>query len=119
MLQEGRVVQEDTREVGPVAPVDLRDGLVQNLHQPDLTHRLGGFPDLYTHSSRQDSHWDNLWDNQGRQEDSWVRDRWCHRIRSGSTGETIVRSDIETDHERHREATGKLTTWISSRKWES
>jgi hypothetical protein len=23
------------------------------------THHLGGFPDLYTHSSREDNHWDN------------------------------------------------------------
>jgi len=38
------VVQEDTREVGLVAPVDLRAGLVQTLHQSKLTHRLGGFP---------------------------------------------------------------------------
>jgi hypothetical protein len=67
------VVQEDTREVGPVAPVGLREGLVQNLHQPELTHCLGGFPDLYIHSFRQDRHWDNLW---GRQENNQVSDRW-------------------------------------------
>jgi hypothetical protein len=71
-------------EVGPVAPVDLRAGLVQTLHQSKLTHRLGGFLDLYTHSSREYSHWDS----QGREEDSRVRNKWCHRIHSGSTGET-------------------------------
>ena len=59
MLQEGRVVQEDTREVGPVALVDLRARLVQTLHQSELTHRLGGFPDLYTHSSMEDNHSDS------------------------------------------------------------
>jgi hypothetical protein len=78
------VVQEDTREVGPVAPVDLRAELVHTLHQSKPTNCLGGFPDLYTHSSREDNHWDI----QDRQEDSRVRDRWCHRIRSGSTRET-------------------------------
>jgi hypothetical protein len=46
----------NTREVGLVALVDLREGLVQTLHQPELTHRLGGFPDLYIHSSRHDKH---------------------------------------------------------------
>jgi hypothetical protein len=78
------VIQEDTREMGPVAPVDLKAELVHTLHQSEPTHRLGGFPDLYTHSSREDSHWDNY----SRQEDSRVRDRWCHRIRLGSKGET-------------------------------
>jgi hypothetical protein len=48
------VVQEDTREVGPVAPVDPREGLVQTLHQHELTHHLGRFPNLYIHNSRQD-----------------------------------------------------------------
>jgi hypothetical protein len=60
------MVQEDTREVGPVAPMDLREGLVQTLHHLELTHHLGGSPDLYIHSSRKDRHWDNLWDSQGR-----------------------------------------------------
>jgi hypothetical protein len=39
--------------------VDLRADLVHTLHQFEPTHRLGGFPDLYTHSSREDSHWDS------------------------------------------------------------
>jgi hypothetical protein len=75
------VVQEDTREVGLEALVDLREGIVQTLDQSELTHCLVGFLDLYTHSSRQDSHWDN----QGRQEDNRVRNIWCHRTHSGST----------------------------------
>ena len=60
------MVQKDTKKVGPVSPVDLREGLVQTLHQPELTHHLGGSPDLYIHGSRKDRHWDNLWDSQGR-----------------------------------------------------
>jgi hypothetical protein len=75
------VVHEDTREVGPVAPVDLGVGLVQTLHQSKLTHCLGGFTELYTQISRKDIHWDS----HGRHEDNRVRDMWCHRIRSGST----------------------------------
>jgi hypothetical protein len=61
----------ETKEAGPMGPVDLRAELVHTLHQSEPTHRLGGFPDLYTHSSREDNHWDS----QGRQEDSHVRDR--------------------------------------------
>ena len=79
------MVQEDTEKVGPVDPVDLREGIVQNLHQPELTLCLGGFPEIYIHISRQDRHWDSLWDSQGRQEDNQVRTKWCYRIRSGST----------------------------------
>jgi hypothetical protein len=65
------VDQEDTREVGPVAPVDLR---VVREDIPRLSvpiHHLGGFTDHYIHSSRGDSRWDN----RGRQEDNQVRDR--------------------------------------------
>ena len=72
------MVQEDTKEVGPMAPVDLRMELVHTLHQYEPTHRLGGFPNLYTHSSREDSHWDSQGmqeDSQGMQEDSQGRDR--------------------------------------------
>ena len=65
--QEERVVQEDTREVGPVDPVDLRVERVDTLHLSVPIHHLGGFPDHYIHSSRGD--------NQGMQEDSQVRDR--------------------------------------------
>jgi hypothetical protein len=36
------VVQKDTREVGPVAPVDLRAEIVHTLHHSEPTHRLGG-----------------------------------------------------------------------------
>jgi hypothetical protein len=71
MPQEERVVQEDTREVGPVAPVDLRAERVHTLHLSEPIHHLGGFPDLYIHSSREDNHWDS----QGMQEDNQVRDR--------------------------------------------
>jgi hypothetical protein len=78
------VVQEDTREVGPVALVDIRTELVHTFHQYKPMHRLRGFPDLYTHNSREDNHWES----QGKREDNWVRDRWCHRIHSGSIGET-------------------------------
>jgi hypothetical protein len=78
------VVEEDTREVGLVAPVDLRAELVHTFHQSEPTHHLGGFPDLYTHNSREDSHWDS----QGMQQDSYIKDRECHRIHSGSIGET-------------------------------
>jgi hypothetical protein len=64
------VVQEDTREVGLVALVDLKVELVHTLHQCEPTHRLRGFPDLYTHSSREEIHWDNHWDSHGMQEDN-------------------------------------------------
>jgi hypothetical protein len=84
------VVQEDTREVGPVALVDLKEGLVQTLHQPRDYISSGRisrplYPQLQT---RQDKHWGSLWESQGRKEDSRVRDKWCHRIHSGSTRET-------------------------------
>jgi hypothetical protein len=65
------VVQEDTREVGPVAPVDLRAERVDILHLSVLIHHLGGFPDRYVRSYRGDS----CWDSQGRHEDNQVRDR--------------------------------------------
>jgi hypothetical protein len=65
------VVLEDTREVGPVAPMDLRAERVHTLHLYEPIHHLGGFPDLFIHSSREDNHWDS----QGMQEDSQVRDR--------------------------------------------
>jgi hypothetical protein len=60
------VGQEDTREVGLVALVDLR---VERVDIPLLyvpIHHLGGFPDRYIHSSRGDNHWDR----KGKQEDS-------------------------------------------------
>jgi hypothetical protein len=56
---EERLVQEDTREVGPVDPVDLRVELVHTLHLFKPILCLGGFPDLYIHSSKEDSCWDN------------------------------------------------------------
>jgi hypothetical protein len=62
------VVQEDMREVGLV---DLRTERVHTLHISEPIHRLGGFPDLYIHSSREDS----CWDSQGTREDNQVRDR--------------------------------------------
>jgi hypothetical protein len=78
------VVQEDTREVGLVAPIDLRAERVHTLHQYEAIHHLGGFPNLYIHISRGGSHWDN----HGIQEDSQVKDRSCQRIHSESIGET-------------------------------
>jgi hypothetical protein len=48
------VVQEDTMEVGPVAPVDHRTERVDT-----LIHHMGGFPDLYIHSSKGGSRWDS------------------------------------------------------------
>jgi hypothetical protein len=78
------VVQEDTREVGPVALVDLRAERVHKLHLSEYIHHLGGFLDLYIHSSRGN----NRWDNHDMYEDSRVRDRQCQRIHSESTGET-------------------------------
>jgi hypothetical protein len=77
------VVQEDTREAGLVAPVDLRVEQVDTLHLFEPIHHLGGFPNLYIHSSRED----NQWDSQGMQEDYQVRDRQCHRIHSERTRE--------------------------------
>ena len=69
------MVQEDTREVGPVAPVDLRAEKVHTLHLSKSILCLGGFPDLYIHTSR---------------EDSQERDRqWCHKTHSGSKREII------------------------------
>jgi hypothetical protein len=65
------VVQEDTREVGLVAPMDLKVELVHTLHQSKPTHCLGGLLNLYTRISKEDNHWDN----QGRREDSQVRDK--------------------------------------------
>ena len=72
MLKEEPVGQEDTREVGPVALVDLRAERVNTLHLSEPIHYLGGFPDLYIHSFRGD--------NQVMQEDSHIRDRQFHRI---------------------------------------
>jgi hypothetical protein len=60
------VVQEDTREVGPMAPVDLTVVRVDTLHLSVPIHHLGAFLDLYIHSSRGD----NSWDNQGMWEDN-------------------------------------------------
>lgn len=50
---------EDTREVGPVAPVDLRAERANTLRLSVPILHLGGFPDLYIHSFRGDSRWDN------------------------------------------------------------
>jgi hypothetical protein len=79
------VGQEDTREVGPVAPVDLREERVDIPLLSMPIHHLGGFPNRYIRSSRGDSRWDS----QGMQEDSRDRGRQCHRIHSGSTGEIV------------------------------
>jgi hypothetical protein len=79
------VVQEDTREVLSVVPMDLRAERVDILHLSVHIHPLGGFLDLYIHKSRGDSNWDN----QGRQEDSQDRGRKCHKTHLGSTRETI------------------------------
>jgi hypothetical protein len=52
------VVQEDTREVGPMAPVDLKAERVDTLHLSVPIH-LGGFPNHYIRNSRGDNHWDS------------------------------------------------------------
>ena len=59
MPQEERVVQKDTRDVEPVYLVDLRAERVHTLHLYEPIHHLGGFPELYSHSSREESRWDN------------------------------------------------------------
>jgi hypothetical protein len=81
------VGQEDTRDVGPVAPVDIRAKRVDILLLSVPLHHLRGFPDCYIHSSRGHSRWDS----QGRQEDSTDRGRRTARTRAGSATGPIQR----------------------------
>jgi len=50
------VVQEDTKEVVLVVPVDLKVEQVGILHLSVPIHHLGGFLDLYIRSSRGGQH---------------------------------------------------------------